>query len=227
MSVLAPGMSTMPLRSGFVWDEFADSFKYDPFLRQVDAAGGPGAEGNVLHNAVRVLRMLRVHPSGKTAARLPWGPARSCYLPSPMPTLTPPNNSLATLAPHPPTQVEGPVARLLELDKLSSQQVLYMPSRNRQWHMYACSDREPRGPELKRLFLRGQVRACVCARAGVCVRACVRARACVCVCGCVRVCVRVCVHASVCVCVCVCVYMCMSFLCGVGPGGPPLVGTDG
>jgi hypothetical protein len=50
------------------------------------------------------------------------------------------------------------VARLLELDKLSSQQVAYTPSRNRQWHMYACSDREPRGPELKRLFLRGQVR---------------------------------------------------------------------
>ncbi|KIY92259.1 hypothetical protein MNEG_15704 [Monoraphidium neglectum] len=88
VSVLAPGMSTMPLRSGFVWDEAADCFKYDPFLRQV----------------------------------------------------------------------EGPVARLLELDKLSSQQVAYTPSRNRQWHMYACSDREPRGPELKRLFLRGQVR---------------------------------------------------------------------
>jgi hypothetical protein len=50
------------------------------------------------------------------------------------------------------------VARLLELDKLASQQVLYMPSRNRQWHMYACSDRDARAPALKRLFLRGQVR---------------------------------------------------------------------
>lgn len=51
------------------------------------------------------------------------------------------------------------MARLLELDKLASQQVLYMPSRNRQWHMYACSDKDARAPALKRLFLRGQVRA--------------------------------------------------------------------
>ena len=74
--------------------------------------------------------------------------------------------------------MEGPVARLLELDKLVGQQVLYMPSRNRQWHMYACSDRDARAPALKRLFLRGQVRrgrrafwpgGCVC----VCVRVCV------------------------------------------------------
>jgi hypothetical protein len=35
VSVLAPGMSTMPLRSGFVWDEAGTSFRYDPFLRQV------------------------------------------------------------------------------------------------------------------------------------------------------------------------------------------------
>jgi hypothetical protein len=55
-------------------------------------------------------------------------------------------------------QVEAPVARVLELDKLSGSEVAYTPSRNRQWHMYARSDREPRGPALKRLFLRGQVR---------------------------------------------------------------------
>lgn len=35
VSVLAPGMSTMPLRSGFVWDEAGGAFRYDPFLRQV------------------------------------------------------------------------------------------------------------------------------------------------------------------------------------------------
>lgn len=32
-------------------------------------------------------------------------------------------------------QVEAPVARLLELDKLPDN-VTYTPSRNRQWHMY-------------------------------------------------------------------------------------------
>jgi hypothetical protein len=40
VSVLAPGMSTMPLRSGFVYDADAKAFKYDPFLRQVGAGGG-------------------------------------------------------------------------------------------------------------------------------------------------------------------------------------------
>lgn len=34
-------------------------------------------------------------------------------------------------------QVEPPVARLLELDKIPSN-VSYTPSRNRQWHMYNC-----------------------------------------------------------------------------------------
>jgi hypothetical protein len=34
-------------------------------------------------------------------------------------------------------QVEPPVARLLEMDKLPSN-VAYTPSRNRQWHMYNC-----------------------------------------------------------------------------------------
>jgi hypothetical protein len=49
------------------------------------------------------------------------------------------------------------VARVLELGKLAGMTVAYTPSRNRQWHMYACGDREPRAPALKRLFLRGQV----------------------------------------------------------------------
>jgi hypothetical protein len=34
-------------------------------------------------------------------------------------------------------QVEAPVARLLELDKLPDN-ATYTPSRNRQWHMYSC-----------------------------------------------------------------------------------------
>jgi hypothetical protein len=37
VSVLAPGVSTLPLRSGFVWDAAAGAFRYDPFLRQVRA----------------------------------------------------------------------------------------------------------------------------------------------------------------------------------------------
>jgi acetyl-CoA carboxylase/biotin carboxylase 1 len=50
------------------------------------------------------------------------------------------------------------VARLLELDKLPSN-VTYTPSRNRQWHMYNCSERkDTRAPMLCRTFLRGLVR---------------------------------------------------------------------
>jgi hypothetical protein len=45
VSVLAPGVSTMPLRSGFVWDEATGAFKYDPFLRQVRAGWGVGCRG--------------------------------------------------------------------------------------------------------------------------------------------------------------------------------------
>eukprot|EP00879_Flechtneria_rotunda_P003437 GHRR01003666.1.p1 GENE.GHRR01003666.1~~GHRR01003666.1.p1 ORF type:complete len:1583 (+),score=615.48 GHRR01003666.1:404-5152(+) len=56
-------------------------------------------------------------------------------------------------------QVEAPVARLLELDKLASQQAVYTPSRNRQWHMYHCTERkDQRSPALRRTFLRGLVR---------------------------------------------------------------------
>jgi len=55
-------------------------------------------------------------------------------------------------------QVEPPVARLLELDKLPSN-VSYSPSRNRQWHMYNCSERKDnRAPMLRRTFMRGLVR---------------------------------------------------------------------
>jgi acetyl-CoA carboxylase/biotin carboxylase 1 len=55
-------------------------------------------------------------------------------------------------------QVEPPVARLLELDRLPSN-VSYTPSRNRQWHMYNCSERkDSRAPMLCRTFLRGLVR---------------------------------------------------------------------
>jgi hypothetical protein len=55
-------------------------------------------------------------------------------------------------------QVEPPVARLLELDKLP-ENVTYTPSRNRQWHMYNCSERKDgRTPELRRTFMRGLVR---------------------------------------------------------------------
>ena len=44
------------------------------------------------------------------------------------------------------------MARLLELDKLRPQQVTYTPSRNRQWHMYSCNERQDaRGPTLKRM----------------------------------------------------------------------------
>lgn len=36
---------------------------------------------------------------------------------------------------------------------------VYSPSRNRQWHLYSCSERkDARAPVLKRLYLRGQVR---------------------------------------------------------------------
>lgn len=56
-------------------------------------------------------------------------------------------------------QVEAPVARLLELDKLAATQAVYTPSRNRQWHMYNCTERKDlRSPALRRTFLRGLVR---------------------------------------------------------------------
>lgn len=56
-------------------------------------------------------------------------------------------------------QVEAPVARLLELDKLATTQSVYTPSRNRQWHMYNCTERkDQRAPALRRTFLRGLVR---------------------------------------------------------------------
>lgn len=56
-------------------------------------------------------------------------------------------------------QVEPPVACLLELDKLAAHKTIYNPSRNRQWHLYACSERkDSRSPSLRRTFLRGLVR---------------------------------------------------------------------
>jgi len=61
----------------------------------------------------------------------------------------------------------------------------------------------------------GDMHACSCVRAYVCVRACVRAcvRVCVrvyaCVRACMRACVRVCVRACVRVCVCACVRACV------------------
>jgi hypothetical protein len=62
VSVLAPGMSTMPLRSGFVWDEAADCFKYDPFLRQVREWG------KFCHAATYVLRLLHQGAARAAAA---------------------------------------------------------------------------------------------------------------------------------------------------------------
>jgi hypothetical protein len=54
-------------------------------------------------------------------------------------------------------QVEPPVARLLELDKVAPLEAKYMPSRNRRWHMYNCKEGAGKNP-LRRTFLRGLVR---------------------------------------------------------------------
>ncbi|KAF6253758.1 carboxyl transferase domain-containing protein [Scenedesmus sp. NREL 46B-D3] len=54
-------------------------------------------------------------------------------------------------------QVEPPVARLLELDKVASLEAKYVPSRNRRWHMYNCKEGAGKNP-LRRTFLRGLVR---------------------------------------------------------------------
>ena len=80
------------------------------------------------------------------------------------------------------------------------------------------------------VFARAGVCVCACVRVCLCARVCARARACVCVRTCVRACVRacVCVRAYLCVCVlcvrvCVCVCVCECVLRGRGETGltPP------
>eukprot|EP00798_Chlamydomonas_sp_ICE-L_P004933 gene4933-34704_t len=57
-------------------------------------------------------------------------------------------------------KVDSTSASMLELGKLRGNRVLqYIPSRDRQWHMYLATERpDPRMPELRRLFARALLR---------------------------------------------------------------------